>query len=555
MDFITGLLQGASWIGVILLIILIAAVAYFIVKSRWKAAKGNQVLVISGTSKGVRAIKGGGKFVSPFHEVDVFTTSVLMLKLQGRETPTKDKIQVIVDCTAQIAPDDSSEEQLIKAYQGYYGEYTPQVIIESLQETLMGELRTVIGDLTPEQLLHEKEDFNQRVTEGVAKLMTGLGFTLKSLNLGDVTDNDGYIDDLSAEEREGKRESAANFKANSAKNIAVVQAEANRAAQEAKIASELDIDEHRRDSDIQMSKNKAQRDQAAADADVAGELRRTERAKEVAANKGAVAVVEAEQDQRAAEAQRAAVITRTETDKERQRIQAEATKEQRLIEALASQEQAKIDAEAAAAVIQKRAEGEAGASQARAKGQAAAAEAEALGKAKAAEAEAVGRANATNLMTEAEAKRVRETGLAEAEAIRARGLAEAAAQLEQGKATAEAERLLAEARAANEGVNLQIALAEIESRTRVSIATALGTAMHEVGTNATIIDMGGGSSAQGGLLGSFLGGIPELVKLLDVKSQALNGGSFGETVGNLFTQVAGNNTPQVLEPTEEASKQ
>ncbi len=555
MDFITGLLQGASWIGVILLIIVIAAAAFLVVKSRWKSAKGFEVLVVSGTRKGVQVYQGGGAFVSPFQEHGKFNTTVLTLSSNGKETPTKPKIPVVIDWTAQIRPDDSSDAQLIRVYKDFYGTQKTDQIIASLEQTLGGELRNVIGEMTPEQLLHEKEEFNGRVTEGASKRMAELGFKLINLNLDDVKDLKGYFDDLAAEEREGTRQAAASFKANAAKGIAVVQAEATRASEEAEIASRLAIDEHRRDSDIQMSKNKAQRDEAAADADVAGELRRTERAKEVAANKGAVAVVEAEQDQRAAEAQRAAVITRTETDKERQRIQAEATKEQRLIEALASQEQAKIDAEAAAAVIQKRAEGEAGASQARAKGQAAAAEAEAIGKAKAAEAEAVGRANATNLMTEAEAKRVRETGLAEAEAIRARGLAEAAAQLEQGKATAEAERLLAEARAANEGVNLQIALAEIESRTRVSIATALGTAMHEVGTNATIIDMGGGSSAQGGLLGSFLGGIPELVKLLDVKSQALNGGSFGETVGNLFTQVAGNNTPQVLESTEEASKQ
>lgn len=547
MDRFAGLLQGASWIGILIVILLLAVASYLIVKSRWKAAKGNEVLIISGGKKGVRAIKGGGTFVSPLQQTDTFTTSVLMLKLEGRETPTKDKIPVVVNCTAQIAPDDSSEAQLIRAYQDYYGEYEPHVIIESLQETLMGELRTVIGDLTPEELLHEKEVFNQRVAEGVAKLMTGLGFILKSLNLGDVTDRDGYIEDLSAKEREGKREVAANIKAESAKNIAVVQAEATRLSEEARIAAELAVDEHRRDSDIQMSKNKALRDEADADAKVAGELRSTQRAKEIAASRGAVAVVEAEQEQMAAEAQRAAVLTRAQTEKEQQRIAAEATKEQQRIDAEAQAERERIHADVQASVAQKRAEGEAEAAKAQAKGQAEASLAEARGQAQAAEARAEGEAHAINVQAEAEAKRIRETGLAEAEAARAQGEAEAATILAKGEAEAEAQRRMAEALAANEGANLRITLAEIESETRIRVASALGEAMHEVGSKVTIVDMGGNGTSQGGPLSNLLSGIPELAKLLDVKSDALHGKPFGEVIGGVVADAIGLNGDKPVE--------
>lgn len=528
MDTILDFIKGAILVPTIAIgLLVVATIAYFIVKARWKTAKGNEVLVISGTPSGVKAIMGGGRFVSPLYQVSRFTTSVLMLQLDGRETPTKDKIQVVVNCTAQIAPDDSSEKQLIKAFQGYYGEYSAHQIVESLQETLMGALRTVIGDMTPEQLLHEKDSFNQRVTEDVATLMEGLGFKLKSLNLGDVTDRDGYIEDLSARERESKREIAANTKAESKKNIAVVQAEATRASEDARITSELAVDERKRDAAIKRSGYQAEQDVARADAEVAGELRRSERSKEVATREGEVAVVREQQRQKAAEARRAVEMTDAETQKQTEAIQAEAAKQQAEIAAAAKAKQDEIAAAAAANVSERRAAGEAKAAEARAKGVANAEREQAKAK-----------ADAINLTADAEADKVRKTGLAAAEVKRAEGEAEAAAILAKGTADAEAQRLMAEALAANDGANLRVTLAEVESRTRISVATALGTAMHEVGTNATIVDMGGSGSSQGGILGDLLGSVPKLLMQLDVQSEALKGKPFGEAIGDTLAGVA-----------------
>ncbi len=516
---IMGFIMGIVWLPVVLVVLVIAALAYFLVLSRWKKVKGNEVLVVSGTKRGVRVSTGGGAFVSPFQSHSKFSTAVLDLNGDGKEAPTKPKVLVVVDWNAQVRPDSTDEQQLIRAYQDYYGAYDPREIIQSLEKVLTGELRNVIGEMTPEQLRHEKEEFNNRVTEGASKRMKALGFELVNLNLSDVTDKNGYFDNTATAELEDKRQTAANIKAESDRNIRVVKANADQMAKDAEIAAQLITDERELDASIKRAEYKTQRDTAEADAEVAGELQRTKRAQEVAVNEGAVAVVKAQQDQLAADAERAAIMTRAETARKREVVEAEAEKDKAKIKAAADADKAEIAAEAEAKVAERKA----------------------AGQARAAREEAQGRADAINLTAEADADKVRKTGLAEAEVERAKGEARAAAILAEGKAEAEAERELAEARAAHGGVNKEIEIAKINATARVEIANAYGTAMHEVGKNVTILQTGGGGASGGGnLLTNLLGGLPGLAKELDVQSEVLNGTSFNNVLAGLVNSIKGN---------------
>lgn len=523
MDQIMGIIGSLAWLLVIFVVILGLFGAYMFVKVRYKKVGGNEVLVISGTKKGVRVYPGGGKFVSPFETSAKFSTAVLDLNGDGKEAPTHPKVLVVVDWNAQVRPDSSSHNQLIRAYRDYYGDYKPGEITKSLQNVLEGELRNVIGEMTPEELRHKKEEFNSRVTEGASERMKALGFELVNLNLSDVTDKNGYFNDTAATELEDKRQIAANIRAEAARNIAVVQAKATQESRAAEITSQLAIDENERDAAIERASYKAQRDVAEADANVAGSLRSSERAREVAANEGAVAVVRAEQEQKAANAQRAAQLTRAETDRQRAVIEASADKERAEIEAAAEARQQEIAAEAAANVAERKAAGEARASRE----------------------EAQGRADAINLTADAEADRVRKTGTAEAEVERARGEAEAASILARGTAEAEAERKLAEARAAHGGVNKEVEIARIEATARVEVATAYGKAMHEVGKNVTLIQTGGGANGTNPLAG-LLGAIPGMFKSLNTENEALNGEPLADTIAELINGVRGRQSKGII---------
>lgn len=529
MDQIMGFIMGIVWLPILLVVLVLGLLGYFVVKSRYKAADADKALVISGGRKGIRIFKSGGSFVNPFHKFSYFSLLVRTVRSGNQEAQTKTHVPVLVEWTAQIRPDTTNDEQLRKAIEGFIG-YASDEVTNALQQTLDGEIRAVVATMTPEAVVQDKETFSTNVTANAKERMRELGFDLVNLNIAEVSDKNGYFGDLAAEDREAKRRKAANIKAESDRDVRVVGANANQTAKDAEIAAQLITDERERDAAIKRADYKAQRDTAEADAEIAGELQRTKRAQEVAANRGAVAVVEAEQDEKAAAAQRAAALTRAETERQKDVITAQSQKDQDEIAAQADARRAEIEAEAKANVAKRNAEGVAQAEEARAKG---------VANAKRATAEAD--ADAINLTADAEADKVRKTGLAEAEVERAKGEADAAAILARGKAEAEAERELAEARAAHGGVNKEIEIAKIEASARVEIATAYGTAMHEVGKNVTILQTGGsGANGGGNLLTNLLGGLPGLAKELDIQSGVLNGTSFNDVLAGLVNAVKGN---------------
>ena len=121
-------------------------------------------------------------------------------------------------------------------------------------------------------------------------------------------------------------------------------------------------------------------------------------------------------------------------------------------------------------------------------------------------------------------------------------MAEADGTKAQLMAQAEGERALAEARASNDKVNFEIEKLKIEAQARVEIATKTATIMADVGKNAEFVNIGSsaqGQGATGNVLLDTLRGIPELMKVLNVENEALNGQSFNNEVEGLVRSIAG----------------
>ena len=91
---------GATVVAVILAIMIIIA----LVKSCWKVAGTNEVLIVSGMGK-VKTRTGGGIFVIPLlQRVQRMTLENIQVDFTSRnEIPTKDAIHVLVDAVANIS--------------------------------------------------------------------------------------------------------------------------------------------------------------------------------------------------------------------------------------------------------------------------------------------------------------------------------------------------------------------------------------------------------------------------------------------------------------------
>ena len=343
--------------------------------------------------------------------------------------------------------------------------------------------------------------------------MAKMGMKLVLLNIQDITDKNGYYDNMAAPDMQAKRQEAENTKAKVDQAIREQKAESEKKAQQAELASQLEVAEKKKDNDLKLADFKTQTDIANANAAIAGELQKTKRQQEIAVEQGRIKVVEQEQANLAAQKEKEVIATRAEADKQKKRIEAEAAANVRKIAAEAGVEVAEKDATAI------RTTAAANADKVTAEGNA--------------------EAEVNKMRGTAEADVNKAKGIAEAEAEKAKLMAKAEGTKAQLMAQAEGERALAEARASNDRVNFEIEKLKIEAQARVEIATKTATIMADVGKNAEFVNIGGTTSGSQNVLLDTLRGIPELMKILNVENEALNGKSFNEEVEGLVKSIAG----------------
>ena len=128
--------------------IVIIAALLLIAKSMYKVASVDKALIVTG-GKEPKVYKSGGAFVIPvFRKYDYFDLSMLTVTASGDEIMTSTSVPITIDWTAQIRPDTSSTESLLKAIISFK-ERGKEAIINDTRMTLMGGVRDVVAQMTP----------------------------------------------------------------------------------------------------------------------------------------------------------------------------------------------------------------------------------------------------------------------------------------------------------------------------------------------------------------------------------------------------------------------
>lgn len=481
--------------------------------SIYRVADVDKALIITGGKEPVIKVSGGSFVIPIFRKASYFDLCMLTVKTDGDEIKTKTSVPIIVDWTAQIRPNTKDLNVLKKAIISFK-ERGQNGIIEDVRQTLMGSVRSVVANLTPEEVRVEQEKFKEAIKDSVTDELSDMGLEIVSLNIQDITDNNGYYDNIAAIDNEEKRREAEKVRATTNQQIREQTAESEKIAKQRELDTELQIAEKAKDNALKKAEFKTETDKANADAEIAGRLQETIRLQEVAEQEGKVEVVRQEQANLAAQKEKEVIKTRAESEKVKAEIKAQEDAQVAIIDAEAktkvTEQQAKIatiNAEAKAKVMEQ----------------------EATGKATAIEKETQANVNKIKLEGETEADIIAKKGTAEAEAIKAKKLAEA-----------EGEKALAEARAGNDKVNFEIEKIKIENEARVQIATNMATIMAEVGKNAEFVNIGGAASGNntGNVLIDTLSQLPMLMKALNVENNALNGQSINDEVNGLVKSIA-----------------
>ena len=399
-----------SVFGVVFAVVFVTLI---LIKTCWKVAGTNEVLIVSGLGK-VKTKTGGGIFVIPvIQKTQKMTLENIQVDFTSRnEIPTKDAIHVLVDAVANMAISKDPERQAIAASK--FAGYTIEQIRDIVIPVLEGNIREIISQTLFEDLIRgDKKAFAEKIQDNVTPNLADLGIDLTTFNIQNFSDKNGVIRDLGIENIEKIKKEASIAAAKAKAEVAIEQAKADQAANDAKVAAATEIAQKQTEFAIRKAELQKQADteQAKADAAKKIEAENQRREQEIATANANLARQEKE-----IELQERAVAIKEKALEAEVKKTAEARKyaEQQEADAklYATQKAAEADlferqrqAEAAKIEAEKRAEADLALAQADAAAKKALAEAvKAQGEAEAAAAKAKGRAEADAIKAKAEAE-------------------------------------------------------------------------------------------------------------------------------------------------------
>ena len=321
--------------GVIILVLLIAFVA-----SRYKVAGANEALIVAGSrgakvrdekgqvmsspgDRGVKVVVGGGTFIRPLLDrVGKLKLTARQINVQLSDAVTSQGIKVQVQgvATFKIGRD---VESLRNAAERFL-DAKPEQVDSIVKNVLEGSLRSIVGTLTIEELIRDRQKLLQQVQDAAKGDLATSGLQIDAFTIQSFSDDSNYIELLGQQSVSVVTRDARIAKASTDQEAAVREAE----AQQIKINAGRDVS-------LREAETKTQVAAAQARADQSGPLAQAEAQQEVVRKQTELAQLEADRKEKellsstvkpaAANAQ--AVIAKAEGDKRAKIAAAEAEAE------------------------------------------------------------------------------------------------------------------------------------------------------------------------------------------------------------------------------------
>lgn len=449
--------------AVLLLVIMILLIGYV-------KAPPDKAFIISGFKKEPRFLIGKAGIRIPFLErLDKLYLGQMTVDIKTEDyIPTNDFINVMVDAVAKVRI--SADREKMKLAARNFLNKTPEQITMDLTDSLQGNMREIIGTLSLRAINTDRDSFSDQVMTKASKDMEKLGIEILSCNIQNVSDEHGLIQDLGMDNTSKIRKDASIAKAEAERDIAIAQAAADKAANEARVAAQTEIAQKNNELAIKQAELKRESDTKKAEADAAYEIQRQEQEKTIQ-----TATVNAQ----IAKAERDTELKAREVAVRQQMLEAEINKK-------ADAERYAIEQKAAADLAKRQRE----------------AEARKYEQEKEAEArKAI--ADAAKYAAEQEAAGIMAKGKAEAAAIQAKALAEAEGMEKKAEAYQKYNKA---------------AMAEMMIKVLPEIAGEIAKPLSQI-DRITII--GGGNGDAGNGLGTVAGNVPVVMaKLFEAMKEA-----------------------------------
>lgn len=399
MEFLQNL--GTYWpiaVGIILAVLVLILLMCGYVK-----APPDTAIIISGLRKNPRVLIGKAGIRIPFLErIDRLLLKQITIDIKTDDfIPTKDFINIQVDAVAKVRVG-TDDANIALAMTNFLNKKASDIVTD-LQDSFQGNLREIIGTMSLKEICNDRNKFGNEVQQSASVDMQKLGIEIISCNIQNITDRSGLIEDMGMDNTSKIKKEAAIAKAESDRDIAVAQAEADKQANDARVKAQTEIAQRNNELAIRQAELKIASDVKKAKADAAYAIQEQEQRKTIEVNAANADIAKQE---------RLVDLGRAQVEVTEQTLAAE-IKKKADADKYASQQKADVE------LYKRQKEAEAKrfeiAQQADAQKYQTTQEAEALKK----------KAEAEKFASEQRAEGLRKIGEAEADAIRAKAIAEA----------------------------------------------------------------------------------------------------------------------------------
>ncbi|MEE4540619.1 SPFH domain-containing protein [Streptomyces sp. V4-01] len=285
----------------------------------------DEAMLISGGRRGLggapfRVVTGHGKFVLPVFRKTRFLTLAMCEAEVAEKCVTRQGIALTVKAVIAFKVG-NDHESIVNAGQRFLSDQDQMAILTG--RIFAGHLRSIIGSMTVEEIVTERQKLATEVLETSKSEMAKIGLTVDSLQIQSIDDGEtGYIDAMSAP-----------HKAAIQRQAQIAQAQATQASVEAQQVAARNQAEYARQTAVVQAEYNAQVDRAQAAAAQAGPLAQAHAQQEVLAAQTELALRAAELRQQQLVAE---IVKPAEAEAERIRVLAVADAERMRIQAAAA---------------------------------------------------------------------------------------------------------------------------------------------------------------------------------------------------------------------------
>jgi flotillin len=267
-----------------------------------------------------RVVLGHGKFIMPFFRKVRFL-SLKMIEAEVTETCVTQQA-ITLNVRAVIAFKVANDmESIVNAAQRFLSDQGQMSVLTG--RIFSGHLRSIVGSMTVEDIITERQKLAMEVLDGSAVEMARIGLTIDSLQIQSIDDMElGYIAAMAAPHNAAIQREAQ-----------IAQARADQEAAEAQQASQRQQAEYARETAVVQAKYRAEIDKAQAEAAQSGPLAEATAQREVIAARTELALREAELREKQLIAE---VVKPAEAEAQRVRVLAKADAESMEIQAAAA---------------------------------------------------------------------------------------------------------------------------------------------------------------------------------------------------------------------------